>query len=629
MKEGKFKNTRVLIVDDQPEIHDDFAEMLTPSVANPSADDLAAAFLDETEVSFLPEFELLHASNGEQACELIHKGKESSRPIALAYIDIRMPPGMDGVETIRRIRLIDREIEVVVMTAYTDRSLPGIVEELDLMHKTLYVRKPFTHEEIQQITLSLVAKWNIERELERKRRQLTDSHRRLEAVLNATGDAIAMYNVSGRLVYVNGAYERLLGMKARALMDLSSEDLAARFKKRFRELDPRPEKDGSPPDNVNLIETTGVGNEPNRRYFFNSAAQVRNDEGVVIGSLVVCRDVSTEHRGQRKAANATDLRRAAETTTSFAGMVGGSPEMRRVYKLMKRAAESDITVLIQGESGTGKELVARSFHVTSSRNEGPFVALDCAAIPASLIESELFGHEKGAFTGAITRRIGAFERADKGTIFFDEIGDLPLDVQAKLLRVLQEREIQRIGGASPIPVDIRIVTATNKNLENAVKAGDFREDLFYRVAAFPIMIPPLRKRREDIPLLAEHFVKRCAESLHKSIDGISKTARSLISRYDWPGNVRELENAIQRAVLLETSPVLQASNLPPKLSPVIKSAQPDGRPATVLPLAEVERQALLRALEAADNSPKEAADALGIHRTTLHRKMKKYNIDID
>lgn len=628
MNEGNFNNSRVLIVDDQPEIHDDFAEMLTGSVANPSADDLASAFLNEKEVSFLPEFELLHASSGEQACEIIHEGKESNLPIALAYIDIRMPPGMDGVETIRKMRLIDREIEVVIMTAYTDRSLPEIVEELELLHKILYVRKPFTHEEIQQITLSLVAKWNIERDLERKRRQLTDSHRRLEAVLNATGDAIAMFDVSGHLVYVNGAYERLLGLKARALMDLSPGDLEARFKKRFRELDPHREKDGSLTDKVNIIETTGVGNEPNQRFFFNSAAQVRNDNGQVIGSLVVCRDVSTELGAERIAAKVPELPGEAQTP-SFAGMVGGSPEMRHVYKLMKRAAESDITVLIQGESGTGKELVARSFHVTSSRNKGPFVALDCAAIPASLIESELFGHEKGAFTGANTRRMGAFERADKGTIFFDEIGDLPLDAQGKLLRVLQEREIRRIGGASPIHVDIRIVTATNKDLEYAVKAGDFREDLFYRVAAFPIMIPPLRERREDIPLLAEHFLEKCAGVLHKSIEGISNTARSLILQYDWPGNVRELENAIERAVLLESSSVLQANNLPPKLSPVIESGRLDAALAEVLPLAEVERQALLRALEAADNRHSDAADALGIHRTTLHRKMKKYNIDFD
>lgn len=628
MKECNFNNSRVLIVDDQPTIHDDFTEMLAGNVANPSGGELASAFLNEKEVNFLPEFDLLHASNGEQACEIIREGRQSNRPIALAYIDIRMPPGMDGVETIRKMRLIDREIEVVIMTAYTDRSLPEIVEELELLHKILYVRKPFTHEEIQQITLSLVAKWNIERELERKRLQLTDSHKRLEAVLNTTGDAIAMYDVSGRLVYVNGAYERLLGLKARALMDLSRRDLEARFKKRFRELDPYREKDAPLPDNVNLIETTGVGNEPNQRFFFNSAAQVRNDEGVVIGSLVVCRDVSGELGVERIAAKTPELRREARTP-SFAGMVGGSPEMRQVYKLMKRAAESDITVLIQGESGTGKELVARSFHVTSSRNKGPFVALDCAAIPASLIESELFGHEKGAFTGANTRRLGAFEQADKGTIFFDEIGDLPLDAQGKLLRVLQEREIRRIGGTSPIPVDIRIVTATNKDLEHAIKAGDFREDLFYRVAAFPIKIPPLRKRREDIPVLAEHFVKKCAGVLHKSIEGISNTARSLMLQYDWPGNVRELENAVERAVLLETSSELQANNLPPKLSPVVESAQLDAAPAEVLPLAEVERQALLRALEAADNSLMDAADALGIHRTTLHRKMKKYNIDID
>jgi len=283
-------------------------------------------------------------------------------------------------------------------------------------------------------------------------------------------------------------------------------------------------------------------------------------------------------------------------------------------------------VLIRGKSGTGKELVAKSFHFNSLRKQGPFLAINCAAIPEALIESELFGHEKGAFTGAAKQRIGAFERARGGTVFLDEIGDMPLVLQAKLLRVLQEREIQRIGGTISIPVDVRVIAATNKDLESRVKSGEFREDLYYRIAVFPIVVPPLRERREDIPLLARHFLQKHAERTEKSMNGISNAALRLLLQYDWPGNVRELENAIERAVLLETTDVLQVNSLPPQLSPIVASPRDQTAPTAVLPLAEVERQALIHALEFSANNVTEAARVLGLNRATLYRKLKKYGL---
>lgn len=618
-------NKRVLIVDDQPEIHDDFAEMLCSGIASRSADDLAVAFVREQEGRYLPEFELMHANNGEEAYNIIREGKESNRPVAVAYIDIRMPPGIDGIETVRRVREIDRDIEIVIMTAYTDMSLPEIVYDMELLHKLLYIRKPFTHEEIQQITLSLVGKWNIEQEFAKQRRQLATSHLRLEAVLNATGDAIAMQDVSGRLVFANGMYEQLMGLEDIELEEISPDDLLARFKERFRKPDLGGTDGSLPLDGEDVVETTGAGGLPGQRLFYRSTAPVTDELGHVIGNLVLYRDVSTAIDAEQMKAEVQRLRTELETTYSFAGLVGTSKGMHTVFALMKQAAESDITALIQGESGTGKELVARSFHFNSSRKNGPFVALDCATIPETLIESELFGHEKGAFTGATTRRVGAFERADGGTILIDEIGDLPYPLQGTLLRVLQEREIQRIGGTAPVSVDIRVIAATNKDLERAVKAGEFREDLFYRVAAFPIVIPPLRERREDIPALVEHFIEKFAKRLNKSIDGISTAALRLLLQYDWPGNVRELENAIERAVLLETTPVIQAGNLPPQLSPAITSSQDDLERSASLSLAEVERQAVLLALEVSGDNVTRAANALGIHRATLHRKLKKYN----
>ena len=317
-----------------------------------------------------------------------------------------------------------------------------------------------------------------------------------------------------------------------------------------------------------------------------------------------------------------------ETPYSFNEIVGKSENMQQMFALMQRAAESDITVLISGESGTGKELVARAIHFDSPRRAGPFITVNCAAIPETLVESELFGHERGAFTGATTKRIGKFEQANRGTLFFDEIGDMELALQAKLLRVLQERQIQRVGGTANISVDIRVLTATNQNLEAAVEAGTFRKDLFYRIAAFPIEVPPLKDRREDIPLLANFFLKKFAESAMKPVEAISADALRLLMQYDFPGNVRELENIIKRAVLLETTELLQPVNLPPQISSMISSQpalfSPD--PTGILPFEELERQILAHALKVMDNNVVKTAQALQIARSTLYRKLKLYQL---
>ena len=625
-----FGNKRVLIVDDQKEIHDDFVEMLKPSLVEAATDALADAFILEEDQSFLPKFELLHATSGEEACEIIKTSKDSNCPIAVAYIDIRMSPGIDGVETIRRVREIDRDIEIVIMTAYTDKSLPEIIHDMELPHKMLYVRKPFAREEIQQITLSLVGKWNVEQELAEKRRQLTIGHQRLEAVLDATGDAMAMYDLTGRLVFANQGYENIFDMTESELKNVQPDALMARFKERFQEPS-LPDVEGRFlfEDSSNLGEETTAGQVPRQRLFYQTTAPVHDGRGNAIGSLMVYRDMSKEIEVERMKAEVLRLRSELETTYSFAGMVGASPKMQQVYALMNQAAESDITVLIRGESGTGKELVAKSFHFNSPRKTGPFLAINCAAIPETLIESELFGHERGAFTGATKQRIGTFERARGGTVFLDEIGDMQPALQVKLLRVLQEREIQRVGGTTAIPVDVRVLAATSKHLEEAIKAGEFREDLFYRIAAFPIVIPPLRERREDIPLLAKHFLEKHAERIGKSISGISTAALRLLLQYDWPGNVRELENAVERAVLLETTDVLQANNLPPQLLPTGASQSDPPDPTTVLPLAEVERKAVIHALKVSANNVTEAARALGLNRATLYRKLKKYDLPAD
>ena len=317
-----------------------------------------------------------------------------------------------------------------------------------------------------------------------------------------------------------------------------------------------------------------------------------------------------------------------ETSHSFGEMIGKSEKMQQVFAEIRVAATSDISVLIQGETGTGKELVAKSIHDNSPRKARPFVGVNCAAIPADLIESELFGHEHGAFTGTIEQRIGYFEQANPGTLFLDEIGDMPHTLQKKLLRVLEEREFQRLGGESTISVDIRVLAATNQDLDNAIREGRFRPDLYYRLAAFPIGIPPLRERREDIPILAHHFLEKFAADAKKPMRTISADALHVLTHYDFPGNVRELENAIKRAVLLETTDQLQRENLPPHLTQEgSQAATSDPTDTTdILPLDEVVRRAIIQALEATNGNIPDAARALRIGRSTLYRKLEKYNL---
>ena len=322
------------------------------------------------------------------------------------------------------------------------------------------------------------------------------------------------------------------------------------------------------------------------------------------------------------------LQTELETNQSFGEIIGKSEKMQQVFTQIRAAAAGNITVLIQGETGTGKELVAKSIHDNSSRKTAPFVGINCAAIPAELIESHLFGSERGAFTGANERRSGYFEQANPGTLFLDEIGDMPLTLQTRLLRVLEEREFQRVGVKSTISVDIRVLAATNQDLGNAIRDGSFREDLYYRLAAFPIVVPPLRERREDIPILAHHFLEKFAAEDKKSIRTISDDALHVLTRHDFPGNVRELKHAIERAVLLETTDRLQRESLPPDLIQESSQAAISSPTDTtdILTLKEAERRAIVNALKVKGGNIPDAARALGIGRSTLYRKLKEYNL---
>ncbi|MFB3817971.1 MAG: sigma-54-dependent transcriptional regulator [Candidatus Methylomirabilales bacterium] len=309
----------------------------------------------------------------------------------------------------------------------------------------------------------------------------------------------------------------------------------------------------------------------------------------------------------------------------LSGIIGESGRMQEVLALVQRVAPSDATVLIRGESGTGKELIARALHFNSRRAAGPLVSLNCAALPEQLLESELFGHEKGAFTGAVAQRKGRFELADGGSIFLDEIGDLAPTLQVKLLRVLQERQFERLGGTRALSVDVRILAATHRDLEAAMRQGAFREDLYYRLNVVTIQIPPLRERREDIALLLEHFLKKFAAREGRTVTGLTPAARDAVMKYDFPGNVRELENLVERAVLLAQGPVIDLEDLPAALRPGERPRDPEPRSLPEV-LAGIERQAIREALERHGGVQTQAAEALGISERVLRYKMKKYHL---
>jgi len=343
-----------------------------------------------------------------------------------------------------------------------------------------------------------------------------------------------------------------------------------------------------------------------------------------IDALAIALERAVGHRRLRE--EVKRLREAHDATSRFEDLFGASPAMRGVHEMLQRIADSDASVLITGESGTGKEVVARALHRRGRRRDGPFVAINCAALPETLLESELFGHARGAFTDARAARSGLFVQASGGTLFLDEITEMPLALQPKLLRALQERVVRPLGGEGEVPFDVRLVSATNRDLETAVEEGRFREDLFFRVNVIHVALPPLRARGGDILLLAQRFVDEYASRSGKQVTGLSPQAAERLLAYSWPGNVRELENCIERAIALAQHDRILPDDLPEKVRAYRRShvlvASDD--PAELVPLEEVERRYILRVMEAVGGNKSQAAQVLGLGRKTLYRKLEAY-----
>ncbi|HEX8705957.1 MAG TPA: sigma-54 dependent transcriptional regulator [Myxococcaceae bacterium] len=340
-------------------------------------------------------------------------------------------------------------------------------------------------------------------------------------------------------------------------------------------------------------------------------------------AVLVILGKALEKRSLRR--EAESLRDQVRQRTRFHNIIGDAPQLQGIYDVVRRAAATRATVLILGESGTGKELIAQALHQESPRKDKPFVRVHCAALSENLLESELFGHEKGSFTGAVARKEGRFELADGGTLFLDEIGEISAAVQVKLLRVIQQREFERVGGTQTLKVDVRIVAATHRDLTAEVKAGRFREDLFYRLNVVSLTLPPLRDRKSDIPALVSHFLEKYSESYGKEVKGLAPGTLQALLAHDWPGNIRELENAIERAVVLAQGAELTADDLPP----VLRGPRPLGSGSSNLipgaSMATIEREAILRTLEMVQGSTSRAAEILGISVRKIQYRLKEYS----
>jgi PAS domain S-box-containing protein len=468
-----------------------------------------------------------------------------------------------------------------------------------------------------------------ERIAERERAECTrrESEERLAAVLRTTMDAILVIDSHQRIVIFNEAAEKVFSCSSseatgRDVSKFLTDDFASVLNSYIATVTRRAAKQFWIPDGLRALRADG---EPFPIEATMSRVEVAGEELFTI----ILRDINERKQAEAKLEQLERtnlyLQEELQTELNFENIIGSSPVMQKVFNSIEMVAGTDSTVLLLGATGTGKELIAHALHNHSRRRGNAIIKVNCAALPASLVESELFGHERGAFTGAVALKKGRFELADGGTIFLDEVGELSPDTQTKLLRVLQEQEFERVGGSRTLKVDVRVIAATNRDLTEEVFRGAFRSDLFYRLNVFPIEVPPLHKRKEDIPVLAAHFALKFSHRMNKRIQGISKEAYDLMQRNDWPGNVRELATLLERAVILCSGPIIQSDHL------VLSTPRPSSiaGPELLPTLEDSERKLIVQALEQTNGvlaGPNGAAQLLGVNRSTLWSRMRKLGI---
>jgi formate hydrogenlyase transcriptional activator len=557
-------------------------------------------------------FEILVAEDGESALQQTEYAQPN-----LILLDILLPD-MDGFATCERLkaRPETKDIPVIFMSALTDTV--DKVKGLQL-GAVDYITKPFQHQEV-------LARVNTHLTLQRLKTRLKESEQRLSRIVAFAMDAILTLDQTGRVTLFNRAAERVFRCTASAAIGQSFAKFFAEEACKVLADYLQEGQSGQPAKPARWLPEGHTAVRADGEAFpIEATLSYAQANGQALYTIIL-RDIEERKKAEAERQKLRGLNiyleeelRSAQAAEEF---VGSSRSLREVMRNVQQVAGTEATVLITGETGTGKELIARAVHRLSARKDMVLVKLNCATIPSGLVESELFGHEKGAFTGALARKIGRFELANGGTLFLDEVGELSLDLQAKLLRVLQEGEFERLGSNRTTTVDVRIVAATNRDLAKRVTEGEFRADLFYRLNVFPIPLPPLRERRDDILLLVEHFVKRYATKYGKQIETVPERMVTALQTYDWPGNVRELQHVIERAVILTQGFQLafdegflhaKATEISPR----------------VITLAEVERKHIRRILEDTGwrvSGKEGAAELLGLKPTTLESRMKKLGI---
>jgi DNA-binding NtrC family response regulator len=512
----------------------------------------------------------------------------------LVLLDIALRDGPDGITTAERLRA-ELAVPVVFVTAFADAAT---LERAKRVSPHGYIVKPFDERDLRAMIEIALYRDGLDRALRR-------SHDDLLAVLDVQRTGNVLVDPAGQILFANAAAGRILGADPGTLLDLPwpeglrlSGDARRRVEALLRTTRAERQKvvarlpTRDPRDSVVEIEIEDDPRAPERKIFFLT-------------------DVSELH----------GLRRLLDERGRFHDIIGRSDAIRRVVRLVQQVAPTDVTVLIEGETGTGKELVAQAIHRESARRKGPFVAVNCAGLSEELAASQLFGHRRGAFTGAVTDAVGMFEAARGGTLFLDEIGDLPLRVQTTLLRVLEERAVTRIGETQPRAVDVRIVAAANRELASEVAAGRFRADLLYRIRVGRIHLPPLRERREDLPLLVRHILSEQRAITGRPVETVSDEAMQAMLAYEWPGNVRELKHALGYSVIHCPGAAVELEDLPPEL---LERAPPV---AAAGDLPADERERIAAALARTGGERKGAAALLGVSRATLYRRMAQYGID--
>jgi len=524
----------------------------------------------------------------------------------LIFADIVLPGSYTGLDFLMHANEQGVDCPIIMITGQ-----PEIESAAEAVRQGAfdYVPKPVRQSTLLRLTRSALKFSRMEKEKRRIENDNQQVRRHMEAVFQSVEEAIITLDRHMQVISANHAAADICGLAAPEMAGRRLTDGHLICKHKCGRIVEDTLQSGQPFRDIR-IECAKNGDRP--KLLAVNSAPLKGASGRKHGAVLVIRDITRIHRLER------ELKKRQE----FQGIIGKSEAMQDIYRLLEDLSELDTSVLITGESGTGKELIANALHAQSNRAQGPLVKVNCSALSENLLESELFGHVKGAFTGAARDKTGRFELAHGGTLFLDEIGDIAHSVQLKLLRVLQEKEIERVGESVPRKVDVRVVSATNQNLPEKIRQGLFREDLYYRLKVMDLHLPALRERREDIPLLMDHFREELNAGMHRNVEGFSDEAMASLLKYDWPGNIRQLKHCLEHAFVLCRDPELRLEHLPPELRTTPAAPESPAPDAS----SPVNREAIVSALEQCGGNKAKAARQLGVSRQTLYRKIREYGI---